>query len=951
LTKPWSSNGGTGKFRYSIEPLAWFRCQDGDEIACNDTSYTPSSFLPEGVHTLIVTELYDKGDWSKLGSHSIEIDSGTPCSKASSDTPIVDDSDLTIAITYTADDIYKGQNCDNALSGSGLEKVELWVQVPGESGYSLVDTDPEDALDGEFEYTVEREGRYQFSTRAFDKAGNSETHPDDRDDYDTETIYFSTFSGYAILAVGSIEGEEGIDSHTVTANNVYRHLINRNFGLGDESRLDHIKYLNPYDPSGNVTIHIEGNDYEEGKDYRVQIENAIAEWTLGKMKEIAGPLYIVLIDHGGVDKFYLNELAGSFTSSDLDDWINILEQEMAKEGIEEKIVIILGTCYSGSFINELSKPGRIILTSAAEDETSFRGPDAGLGAREGEFFMSALFNELGRGTGTNLSDSFRKAVQRTDIHTDSGMTDRLFPYFDTALQHPHLDDNGDGQGGHGLSVGGDGIEARSIFLGYATNTSEPVVITEVGKETDTPLMSTNRASVWAKVSDYDQTSEAWVQIREPDYIINVPKDELPQQKMELIDKTLEWNGSNERYEFIYDGFKRSGTYTLFFYARDKDTGIISPFVREFVYKWKDGNNPPGAFNLISPENGASLNSTGGLDFVWEESVDPDGDAVTYTLEIWNDLSEPPSYKQEGLVENIYMIRPDEFTFKNNSSYFWQVTAVDQYGAETLSNGQPRRFQINNENPDFAGRLEGKVYDKKNRKKIKNAVVHATPGGLSIESSGGGYVAKGEKGTYTFHVSADGYYAKNFPNVEILEREPVPQIKDFGLTSLTGVDEDVTKLTKLVVVDKMDLNKDRIKLVLFKCERLKEAIETLKGFTSPSIDISVKADGHPLYTRSIPWSYFEPNKNETKYKLKDKKSKEKFAPEKHNDKLKLKKERMKFKIKNAEVKRLPDPDSCDLLTATVTIANYTYKLTGDCKVKVNDRTKRIKYKLQEHSNLR
>jgi len=49
--------------------------------------------------------------------------------------------------------------------------------------------------------------------------------------------------GYAIIAVGSVEGQEGLDSHTKTAENIYLHLINRGFALGDKSDpMDLIKY-------------------------------------------------------------------------------------------------------------------------------------------------------------------------------------------------------------------------------------------------------------------------------------------------------------------------------------------------------------------------------------------------------------------------------------------------------------------------------------------------------------------------------------------------------------------------------------------------------------------------------------------------------------------------------------------------------------------------------------
>ena len=64
----------------------------------------------------------------------------------------------------------------------------------------------------------------------------------------SETIYTENFSGYAILAVGSVTDQEGLDAHTLTADNIYKHLINRHFGIEHDQTdpLDHVKYYNPY---------------------------------------------------------------------------------------------------------------------------------------------------------------------------------------------------------------------------------------------------------------------------------------------------------------------------------------------------------------------------------------------------------------------------------------------------------------------------------------------------------------------------------------------------------------------------------------------------------------------------------------------------------------------------------------------------------------------------------
>jgi hypothetical protein len=48
--------------------------------------------------------------------------------------------------------------------------------------------------------------------------------------------------------VGNVTDQEGLDSHTLTADSIYMHLINRHFGVyhNMQDSLDHIKYYNLY---------------------------------------------------------------------------------------------------------------------------------------------------------------------------------------------------------------------------------------------------------------------------------------------------------------------------------------------------------------------------------------------------------------------------------------------------------------------------------------------------------------------------------------------------------------------------------------------------------------------------------------------------------------------------------------------------------------------------------
>ncbi len=579
-TWTWTS-GGIKKYRYKLNSDTLDSGAEFTDIA----SYTPDFPLsPQGPHTLYVQEKDTAGNWSLSGSFTIETDSGKPFSEASAPES-ANAATRTFTITYTCYDVY----ADNEdPSGSGLAFVGLYAKGPNGT-YTLTDTDSGNAIDGIFEYTPADPGEYFFYTLASDRAGNIEEVP--HGGYDAKTVYSSEFSGYAILSVGSVQGQEGIEAHTLSANNIYRHLIQHGFALISDpvekwnDPLDNIKYYNPYDKE----LQTGEDDYtEDAGSYKLAMQKAITEWAADKMNTLPGPLYIILLDHGSPDAFYLTGQQ-PVSAYEMKGWLDTLEEKTEGIGIRNPetgeiepppIVIILGACYSGSFIDDLSAPGRIIVASSAAGEPSYRGPiNPYSGVRDGEFFTSSLFKELNEGY--DLRTAFGRAVTRTEAYTYSGKADER----DTATQHPLLDDNGDGVGHNSLTAwGGDGDVSEGIFLGHGDDAPEPLRVEHAGTDPFTPpVLPENQATLWAEVSDTERTDHVWVEIRKPDMILEQKGLEENQQTVKLISVPLEWNDSEERYEKIYEGFTDPGKYRLFFYAKDK-SGIISPFKKAILYK-------------------------------------------------------------------------------------------------------------------------------------------------------------------------------------------------------------------------------------------------------------------------------------------------------------------------------------------------------------------------------
>ncbi len=480
------------------------------------------------------------------------------------------------------------------------------------------------------------------------------------------------------------------------------------------------------------------------------------------------------------------------TPNNLDQWVGELEDGLIAEGIYEDIVIVLGFCFAGSFIDELAQEPivdplesenelrRIIVASAAYDEPSYRGPLEPGGVRDGEFFISTLFGQWARDrlgfVPMDLKRAYEKAVQLTEIHTDSGLINAPAPYYDTAKQHPYMDDNGindgtgpDNHGSHVLLPGGDGEVAKGIGFGFATDLLDLVEITDFGKEPEVPLLPTETdVLLWAKVGTYDPDDVVWAEVRDPGTTL---AGGTTQQTVDLTEVPMTWDSMDGQYEATYTGFDDPGRYTVFLYAKDAE-GIVSSFEKMYVYKQADAvNQSPAAPILQQPQENDVVDPGAGISFSWLHATDPDGDNVTYTLQIkegddWNTAID--FFKEEGLTRAAVIIT--ESPFEDVTDYVWQVTAVDQYGAATPSTVVHfTTLVVVNYTP---GWVDGYIIDAVTKQPIPDATISTT---LAISLPGDGYyLGFGAPTSYNFDVSATGYESKIFvitvPEGGVLNRD-------------------------------------------------------------------------------------------------------------------------------------------------------------------------------------
>ena len=589
-------------------------------------------------------------------------------------------------------------------------------------------------------------------------------------------------AGYAVIVQGKISSEKGVKSHNKTTNRVYNTLKKRGF-LDDE-----IYYFN-YDVSQvGVTV-----DDVPGK---LLIRDAIETWARDKMNSVPAPLYIIMTGHGSAGSFFIHP--DTITTADLAAMLNNLESGLIGNAKDGKRVIVYGACFSGSFIPALSGPGRVIVTSAAADEESFKGPAEQDGIRSGEYFLDGLFKELGRGR--SLTESFIESTQETELFTRQGgvdLTGFTNRYFDYAAQHPLLDDNNDTVGNNVVPEGtGEGLASFDIYLGTGDSyvPGDPNNPAEFKEVTGTLYLdtSTSTATLWAIANDDVKVERAWAEIRFPsDRLYALGGTLQLENKVSRVEMAL----IGSRWEAAYSSFTESGKYEAFYFAEDKDTHEISPIERSIVYKNKTGNKSPEGFSLLLPEDGAVKKTA--LIFDWEDSNDPDSDVVTYNLVIAEDNAfTTEAHREEGIKRSM-TYAAKEAVLKDLTTYYWKVEAVDSYGGRRTST-ETWAFFTNNTN-SFTAIIEGNVYNKNDWTMIKDTKVKDDEGFSYITDAYGDYILEVSPGSRTITTTHSSFQSSPVP---VIMSPGGYTILDIGMTPSASLTPGIFTNDTVYVTNKM-----------------------------------------------------------------------------------------------------------------------------------------------------
>jgi len=552
-------------------------------------------------------------------------------------------------------------------------------------------------------------------------------------------------SGYAIIVVGEASDHSLLGEHTATADGIYFTLINKRGFLPAN-----IVYLKS-SASAPVT--------------KQQIQMALGQMQVN-LAAVPAPFYLFMIDHGSQNGFVLGDTTSNLTlaPAELATWLNDFEAGVSSDTLASyPRFVIVGSCYSGAFVSQLSKPGRIMITSAGADEQSLAGFSIYNSATSttfsgGEYFIDNMINFLGRG------DSFKDAVvqassnvalrdpRKATLALHSGVYDKL-------AQHPLLDDNGDATASYlPLSIT-DGILAANLSLGVGVKSlGEPADIAAVTSTTILPATQTDDVPLWLQVNDNSRIARAWMEIRTP--VTSVSSYGGTGQFIpHLITQPLYYDGLQWNSSYT---FPNAGTYNLLYYTQDNQTGDISPTAHSVVYKQLANNTAPSAFSLTAPEDAGSVSPMFPLS--WQEVTSIH--AVTYTLLVATDLDFTNIvYRQESIPQaamympNAALKDPTSTTggyyCQNGDTHcYWKVQAIDSFGAVTESN--TRSFTIVVASNDLPGIIYGYVLDSVTGAPIPGATVFFNNTADTTSLSNGTYFTIKNPGSYSVTIAKAGY---------------------------------------------------------------------------------------------------------------------------------------------------------------------------------------------------
>jgi len=378
--------------------------------------------------------------------------------------------------------------------------------------------------------TFEQPGTYTINLGVGDNTGATSTNIAQETITVSKPIIVEPLTvGQAIIIAGPLADDSLFKYSDEFAQRMYRLLVKR--GYNDEN----IHYLNVMAPDINP---LDGRPEAERQDYALfnpeqELTAAFAQATANL--KVGEQFILYFHGHARPDLAYLADY--ELTATQLRDLLATVPT-----GVQQ--IIILDTCYSGSFLDELSGVAdRIVIASTNADTFTFQV----IGNSFANEFLSLL--EYGE----SLMGAFRGAE---DVILNNP---KLF-----LGQRPWLDDDGDGQ------FLNDGLRSADVYIEtQRLQQSPPPAIKQVHPYITLPD-NVGSATLWAQTTP---SPEFIHQVRavlvKPNYQpIEYRGKDTDFSRLEL---PLVYNPAQERYEIVYDGFcAEPGTWQIQYQAQDTD---------------------------------------------------------------------------------------------------------------------------------------------------------------------------------------------------------------------------------------------------------------------------------------------------------------------------------------------------------------------------------------------
>jgi len=306
---------------------------------------------------------------------------------------------------------------------------------------------------------------------------------------------------------------------------------------------DKIHYLNVLAP--DIETPLDGRPEPERQDYSLfdpkkELSEAFAKATANLT--VGDQFVLYLHGHADVDRFKI--LDKSISATELRDLLATIPA-----GVQQ--IIILDTCYSGSFIDDLKDvEHRVVVTSTNDKSLTWQISASSFAER----FMQSL--EEGR----NLLESFQTAEAMILENSN---------FF--AGQRPWFDDDNDGQ------FLNDGLYAKNVRVGFRRIAqAPPPEIKQVHPYITLPE-NEGTATLWVNTTDNEKIHRVRAILVPPQYQVREYQGEGTD--FSRIESDLIYNPAQDRYEVVNDGFcAQAGLWQILYQAQDTE-GVWSEIVQ------------------------------------------------------------------------------------------------------------------------------------------------------------------------------------------------------------------------------------------------------------------------------------------------------------------------------------------------------------------------------------